>query len=111
MAAEARFNRVVIATGTATLVAENSDLAELLVRADSGLGELDAVDERRLNAFNYRILINMQWSFLELLDEQLPIENWWIAAAQPYRRAVWARTKNRYDPDFVRFMEENVTPK
>ena len=109
MAAEQRFNRLIIATGTPTMVAENPDLAQAYVKANNDPDSLNAVERVQLNAVFWRVFQNMQWTFFELPREELPIEEWRSNPRNIGHWCVgWAARKNHLDQEFVRFMEEDV---
>jgi len=108
MVAEGQFNRLFVATETATIVAENPALANLLVKATNN-EELTQSEQLRLNMYNYRVLMNMQWTFRELPRSDLPIETWRRNAAQPYRRQYWEKREAEFYPEFVRFMKESAS--
>ena len=106
MEAEARFNRVSIATRTSTIMAENPDLADLFVRANNN-EELTAGEESRLRNFSYRVYTNMEWTFRET-PEDVPLITWQRIVATPFYRKYWELRKTEFDPAFVQFMDENI---
>jgi len=116
MAAEARSNRVVIMTQTWDMLAQDPILVPLLLKDRNG-ERLSGEDEFRLSAFWMRVLLQTQWSYLEL-----PESTEWTAGHrrnfESYRslRQTWqgggeaarAAGRDTLDPRFVRFYEDNV---
>ena len=92
------------------LLAENTDLAAMMVKERSG-ERLNAVEEVQLTGYWMRDLIGYQTSF-----EQLPREDI-LAASLDFRRfmetspsfrAAWEEQRDTLDTDFVQFMEQDV---
>jgi hypothetical protein len=113
MGAEQRFNRLSIATGSTTLLAENEGLASAVARFNDEtvpLKELDLTPGERVQVRGYfnRVLRNQQWTFLELSQEEQPIVEWQKLAQQRGWRVSWERQKDAFHPDFVRFVVANI---
>ncbi len=88
----------------------NGELAAIWVKEYSG-EDLDAIEEHRLGSFYMRGLTGYQTSFQQLPREELePKLNWFRRGQQasPTFRKTWEQYHDILDPDFVRFMEENV---
>jgi hypothetical protein len=107
MAAQARYNRLAINAENYTARIDNADLSELLSKA-SVKEPLSAGEQERLEAFAMRALLVRQWSFIELPENELPIERWRRNTRKyDVHRRVFERERNSLDPDFVQFMEDN----
>jgi hypothetical protein len=108
MAAEARFNRLTIATESYTLVSQNPEFASLIARSDESLESLTAGEREQLLSYGVRVLINQQWSFDELPREEIPIERWRRVAQRGYWRMYWTERRDELSPEFRQWLEENV---
>jgi len=108
MAAEARFNRLTINVDQYTSRIEGPGLNELLLRAMEK-EPLSPAEQARVEQFVMRAQLIREWSFKELPRTEIPIERWRqnTRAIEQYR-TVFERDRANLDPDFVRFMEENV---
>ena len=108
MAAEARFNRLTVATENSDKLFENAELAELLLK-DRGNEELTSLEQYRLDLLAGRILLTREWSFRELPRSELPIARWRrFTQGFPSVRTAYDRNKGSYDPDFEEWFEENI---
>ena len=109
MAAQQRFNRLTTATGTFTAVAENPELAEAIVKANSDPDSLTAAEEMQLSMMFWRVLRNQEWTFFELPREELPVDEW---RYNPTGFASWCATwtirRDQLASEFVQFLEEDV---
>ena len=109
MAAEARFNRLSVATENWTLLAQYPDLADIWQKEEHH-EDLTSNELARWEAWSMRVLTTREWSFRELPRSELLIENWrrnyenW-----PTFRAFYQREKGRFDPEFVKWHDENIS--
>ena len=108
MAAQERFNRLTIVAGSATLVADNERLAEVLSKAESNPNDLTNAERTRLLSYGDRVLLNQQWTFDELPRNRLPLELMRRVAREAWWNITWDARKGEYSPDFVEWMELNV---
>ncbi len=106
MAAQARFNRLSIATESATILAENPDLAGFLLRANNGEA-LAPIEEARLDYYFIRLFSNMDWTYNEIPESLIPIERWRVITSEPSRQKFWEARKAEFSDDFVQFMDAN----
>ncbi len=107
MAADARFNRLNIATESMTILAENPDLAEFLLKANAG--EVLAPNEQaRLDYYLVRTFFNMEWTYNEVPESVYPIARWRAVMNEPARRRSWEAHEAELSKAFVEFVEENV---
>jgi hypothetical protein len=107
MEAQARYNRLVSQTGSQTLIANNAQLAELLAKNDMG-AELTPAERRQFEALYGRAIVNIAWAYGELPVSQLPVSQYQSVFNERGVRLIWDRMKASYDPEFVRFIEEDV---
>ena len=105
MAAQARFERLSVQTESATILAENPDLAGFLLKANSG-AELDPIEETRLDYYLRRVFTNMEWAYRELPENLLPRERWKTITAEPYRRKFWLDHRSEFSSDFVEYLDK-----
>ena len=103
-----RFNRLSISTGTNTLIAGNRDLAELRAKTAEDVSLLTSTDWIQMNAFEMRVLRNWEWTFRELPMSELPVNSWRRVSQRPTWRVIWTDRNDEFDPDFVRWMAEEV---
>ena len=108
LAAQQRFNRLSLATGTATLIAENSALAQAVTNVRDGASSLATVEQTQLDSLAWRSILNQQWTFSELPRDEMPVEQWRSNLNYPFWRDVWAKRKGQLNPEFVDYVEENV---
>ncbi len=112
MEADARLNRVVMSIDAWRSTAENDDLAELREREKSG-EELSNGERRRVDSSVMSILVIVAWTFAELSEESLglnqvrEVQRYNFANFPEYRR-VWEERKSTFDPTFIEWMEDNV---
>ena len=112
MEADARLNRVVMSIDAWRSTAENDDLAELREREKSG-EELSNGERRRVDSSVMSILVIVAWTFAELSEESLglnqvrEVQRYNFANFPEYRR-VWEERKSTFDPAFIQWMEDNV---
>jgi hypothetical protein len=119
MRAQASFNllqnRVQIRSG----VVENPEIAEFWVRVQSG-EPLSAVDARRVQAHAEQAILKWHWEYGQYVDgslslSELPVEAFREAyrgdgwGKSPGFPDAWRRMKSQLRPDFVDWMEANVT--
>ncbi len=108
MEAEARFNRLSIQTGSNTLVAGNTDLAQVLAKANRN-EELTDAEQLQARNFNVRVLSNMQWTYREVPESEAPVELWRsLHKENLHRRVFWETQKTMFNQDFVEFYEKAV---
>ena len=108
MEAEARFNRLSIQTGSNTLLAGNTDLAQILAKANRN-EELTDAEQLQARNFNVRVLSNMQWTFREVPESEVPVELWRsLHKENLHRRVFWESQKTMFNQDFVEFYEKVV---
>ena len=93
-----------------TKVAEKPQLSKLIAK-DFDEKELSTAELIQLQAFWTRIHHQIQWAYCELPDDQfqrgLQFNREDYASLSTYRRA-WKARRDFYDPEFVRYREENV---
>ena len=108
MADQARFNRLTVSTENWDLLAESAELAELRLK-DANSEALTPLEQIRLEAMSMRVLITRQWSFQELPRAALPTATWRrVTASYPNLLSVYEREKDGFDPEFVRWFDENI---
>ncbi len=93
-----------------TLVVENRELAEILVKESEG-DELTAVEGLQLEHYHLRALVGYSISFRQLPTESLEaMANYFrrIYQASPAWRRMWDQWGDTFEPDFIQFMEENI---
>lgn len=112
MAAEARFNRVMLSNEGWRILAENGDLTELRVRAWNSEALTEA-EQVRVDAAAMRVLVNLEWMYRELPPESSErdylrdqLRN--SFSLGPTTGRVWEQRKAGFDRGFVRFVEENI---
>ena len=108
MAAQNRFNRLSVQTGTTTNIAVNPQLADILNLLESGERELTGSEMLQVSAFQNRVFRNMEWSFLELEEEELLLEEWQIVAQNKSFQIFWPQFRSRLDAGFVDYLERNT---
>ena len=110
MEAEARRARTYSIEASWGMLAENEEIARLIVKDRGGEG-LDDVEYVRLMAYWIRMLTDLQLAYLELPEEELQ------PTLSRYRRnfaifpalaTVWEEQRYGFRNDFVEWMEENV---
>jgi hypothetical protein len=110
--AEARFNRLQLSWDGWQSLAENGDLADLMVAASNG-DTLAGSGQVRVDAVTMRILIAMEWGYRELppesperlyMRDELKVLFSGIGAGL----RVWESRKSGFDPNFVQWVEDNV---
>ena len=112
MAADARFNRLALATDAWRTISENADLAELRQRAKNDEVLSDA-EQMRVDASMMALFVFLEWTFRELGEDSPEMRQ--VRAVQQdnfgndatYGKVLEAR-KNSFDPAFVQWLEENV---
>ena len=108
MEAEARFNRLAVATENNDSIFENAELAELVLK-DRNKQELTELERYRLDLLAARIILTREWTFRELPRSELPTERWRRATeGMPSMRTVYERNRGTYDPEFEEWFEENI---
>ena len=112
LAADARFNRLQVTWNGWQSLAENGDLTDLLVATRNG-EILEGSDQVRVDAVLMRILVSMDWLYRELppdspehlyMRDELRVVLSGIGADL----RIWESRKSGFDPEFVRWVEENV---
>jgi hypothetical protein len=112
--ADARYNRMRVSWDGWQSLAENGDLANLMVAAQSG-ETLTDVERVRVDAVTTRILVAFEWTYRELpadSPERVYIlqglrEMVAEGGLDPDRR-VWGVRKSRFDPEFVQWVEDGL---
>jgi hypothetical protein len=92
------------------LLADNSELAAIMVRERAG-EQLTAAEEFQLVAYWTRDMIGYQTSFQQLPREELvnaAIYFREVFGTSPSLRKAWEEYRVSLDPDFVEFMEQSV---
>ena len=107
MAADARYNRLNIATESMTILAENPDLAEFLLRANAG-EVLPPHEQARLDYYFVRTFFNAEWTYNEVPESLYPIARWRVVMNEPARQRSWEAHKAELSTAFVEFIDENV---
>ena len=108
MEAEARFNRLAVATENNESIFENAELAELLLK-DRNQEELNELERYRLDLLASKIVLTREWTFREIPRSELPIERWRRATeGMPSMRIVYERNRGTYDPEFEEWFEKNI---
>jgi hypothetical protein len=112
MAAEARFNYLVLVTNAYSDLAFNRDYAELRIKSANG-ETLDATDYLQLEAAVMRVLTTFQWTYLELpvdSPEQISLRD---TAQRLFDEAifrrVWNDRKSGFDEPFVHWLEQEIS--
>lgn len=113
MDAERRFNRLMIATGSVTLLATNPDLATAVAKLDDLAVSIDDVDltpgeYTQVRAYYSRVIRNQEWSYRELPKSELPAQEWKSLAGRRSWQVHWVVEKSARDEGFVNWMEENI---
>ena len=94
-------------TASMTILAENPDLAEFLLKANAG--EVLAPNEQaRLDYYLVRTFFNMEWTYNEVPESVYPIARWRAVMNEPARRRSWEAHEAELSKAFVEFVEENV---
>lgn len=111
MAAEARFNKVMVSRDAWQAIAENGDYASVLVRSRRD-EELSETDEYRATASMMRYLVNMDWMYRELPADS-PEWNYMqqsliATRTNPLFLRVWADRKTWFSPVFVEMVEKEI---
>jgi hypothetical protein len=112
MAAEARFNRLTMVSDAWRFRAENSDLANLRIRAING-DSLSEPDIWRIESSIMATFVLLQWTFRELpigspeIRQMKEVQRYHFDTDPSYQK-VWETRSSAFDPDFVQWMEENV---
>ena len=111
MDAEARFNRLSVATENTDKILENPELSELILK-DRGNQELTALEQYRLNLFAGRMLQTREWAFRELPRSELPSARWRSATEGfPTLRKVYESNRGSYNPEFEGWFDDNIINK
>jgi hypothetical protein len=113
MDAQRRYNRLTIATGSATLLAENPELASAVAKFNGRTANIEELDLSpaelvQLSGYYSRVIQNQEWTFLELPEQDLPVAGWRMVARQRAWRYFWDSGNDLLDSSFVRWMNENV---
>jgi len=113
MDAERRFNRLTIATGSLTLLATNSELAAAVAKLNDlsvGIDNLDLTPGERtqLRGYYSRVIINEEWTYLELPGSELPVQEWKKLAQSRSWRFHWDAVNSSRGDEFVGWMQRNI---
>lgn len=112
MAAEARFNRTLMAIDAWRFTAEHPEITEWREMERRG-EELTSAQTRVIDSAVMAIFVNIEWAFRELgvgskeIDQVREVQAYNFRSRPEYRR-VWEDRKAAFDPEFVQWMEENV---
>jgi hypothetical protein len=110
MEAEARFNRVSVSREAFNIQSTNRELAEIIVKANNN-EPLTEVELFRFESSQMRLLINMEWIFRELpadSPERAYVERVMASAlSHKLRRQIFLENIDRFDPEFVIWIEDN----
>ena len=75
---------------------------------------LTPFEDYQITLIEIQRLLNWEWQYEEyvagfLTEDELPTQTWKIVMAGNYKlRDIWARSKDTRDPEFVRFIEDNI---
>jgi hypothetical protein len=116
--AESRLNHAMLRVDFSTLLAVDSGLPAIIVKAQANQ-ELDDLEAYRLQRFYMRMFIAWQWEWgeHELGRIEAPISAWRAAMRSdsdstlmlyPGVRETWEASKSTFKPDFVQFIDEEV---
>lgn len=101
MEEEALASRMNMAMEIELVPVRNPELMELFFKSD-----LTPVDLAKINSF-YRAIFTVQaWTFRSLDKSNLPLGRWGATAGNQFARTVWEETKDEFDSDYSRFMDE-----
>ena len=110
MEAEARFNRASVSREAFNIQSTNRELAEIMVKADNN-EPLTEVELFRFESSQMRLLINMEWIYRELpanSPERTYVERVMESAlSHKLRRQIFLENIDRFDPEFVIWIEDN----
>jgi hypothetical protein len=110
MSAEGRQSRTEASESGFRAVAENADLAEIIIKVNQGQ-KLSAVEELRFRSYWMALLINLQATYRDLRPEELEsLLNRYrtYQALLPELSVVWSQNKANLVPAFVELMDTNV---
>lgn len=110
LATEARRNRAAHIEENYGMLATDGELASIISKSLSGetLTELELF---RIGRWWLRVLTNMEWAYAEMSPPELETS---IRRHREFfsnfesLRDTWSEFSDRFDPDFVQWMEENV---
>ena len=109
-ATEIRATRYHMALEAFTILAENSELAALMLkdRKHETLSELESL---QLRAWWLRVFLTNQWAHSEMaVADTIPFMEMQRVNDEVYPayRKAWGYRTSYFEPDFIQFMEENV---
>ncbi len=113
LAAQARWEQLDARTAAGSVELNNSDVARLIYKVQSG-EDLTPYEYSRFVTFAIYLFTNWEWQYDEyqagiLAGDDLPVAGWTIRAQTlPQLRQVWEETKSNRSPSFIQFVEENV---
>ncbi len=114
LSAQARAARIELKTDFEGSLYQNAELAEIIARAQAN-DELTEAEEIRLLWLGRRMLTSFQYVYNEyqqgMIEEgAISTVEWRIAYHQliPRMEEAWSSFRDGMNPEFVRFMEENV---
>jgi len=105
MGAQDRYNRLTALTSNLESIFSNTNLAEVITKDPNQITESEEV---ALRMYHLQTNYIREWTFLELPAEELPIELWRFSFQNSERRNSWQETKNQFDREFVKFVEEQI---
>lgn len=111
MEAEARFNRLSISKEAYNIQSTNGELAAIIVKANNN-ELLSDVDTFRFDASMMRFFINMEWIFREMEvdspERKYAEQQLRQALSHGLRRQIFLNRSDSFDPNFVRWIEDNI---
>jgi len=114
LSAQARAARIELKTDFEGSLYQNAELAEIIARAHAN-DELTEAEEIRLLWLGRRMLTSFQYVYNEyqqgMIEEgAISTAEWRIAFHQliPRMEEPWSMYRDGMNPEFVRFMEENI---
>ncbi len=114
LSAQARAARIELKTSFEGSLYQNVELAEIIARAHAN-DELTDAEEIRLLWLGRRMLTSFQYVYSEyqqgMIEESaISTAEWRIAYHQliPHMEEAWSSYRDGLNPEFVRFMEENI---
>ena len=90
--------------------AESSELTSIMAK-DAASESLTQAEEFQIQAFWTRIHLNIEWAYTEMPEDEfqrIPAFQKYTYDLFPSYRTAWERRRSFFDPEFVRYMDENV---
>ncbi len=108
IASQNRFNAQQLVNEYTSVIVTTPDLSELMFALDSGDQPLTGAETMRVSQYFRGLFKSMEWSFLELPQEEIPLVAWQSQSSGRLHRMYWARLRETLNPDFVAYMEANT---